>query len=134
MSSVWVAYRTTVLKVAPEMVRRATSEEAETWSALLADAEAVRTLLGSTAAQFEEVPFEEPPPFEDDIPMMQEPDMDDGEPNVDNEESNGVDGEQDGDEDAPFYDRPADFDEYQDGTATPRTAPPQEFRYEDGGS
>ncbi len=67
-SAVWISHRSTVVKIAPEMVRRASAEEQSTWSALLADAESLRNLM-SGDFRYEQIPFDDPGPFADFEPV-----------------------------------------------------------------
>ena len=62
-SLVWIAYRSNVVKVAPELVRRAAADESKLWGELLAEAEVMRTIAGRLPTEFETVPVEEPDPW-----------------------------------------------------------------------
>ena len=58
-SLVWIAYRSNVVKVAPELVRRAAADESRLWGELLAEAEVMRSIAGRLPAEFETVPIAE---------------------------------------------------------------------------
>lgn len=67
-SAVWCAYRGGILKVAPEMVRRATPSEVRTFAEIVQEVDMAELLLKrGDRVDYTEVPFDDPGRFEDDL-------------------------------------------------------------------